>query len=110
MAVAPRFVGYDIDQSSADPAPPLVWLDEQTVQLGEAIVALDHSKARNLPANFGDGDLTALDKGQRQLDRVQMRLKMRAVFCICEGRAPLQLLQQLAFERSRLPKPDLSAP
>ena len=79
------------------------------VELGVAIVALDHAKACDPPAQLGNRDFATLYQRKRKLDCVRICLEMRPVRGIGQRRAPLEVLECLSFEWFRGPEADLSA-
>lgn len=109
MTGAPCLVRRRVDQSAPDATPPQLGIDEETIELGEAVVPLHHGEPRDPAAQLGDRHLFAFNERQRKFDRVGIRLEMRAIRAIRQRSTPLQIFQALAFAWLRRPKPDLSA-
>ena len=110
MAMPPSLVSGGIDERSANASTPMSGLHEDPVQLGEAVMALDHCETDHLTIHFGHSHFAAIDESQREFDRLGVRLEMRAVFRIGQGGAPLKVFEILPFRRARRPEPNLSAP
>lgn len=110
VPVAPCLVSGGVNQCPADPARPGRRLDKQTVELSESVMRLDNREPHDMPADFRDRHIAALDESEREIDRIGMRFQVRPVGRIGQRGPSLQILQRLPFNRERRTKTNLSAP
>ncbi|HLJ83393.1 MAG TPA: hypothetical protein VKT51_04360 [Candidatus Eremiobacteraceae bacterium] len=83
-----------LDKCFADASLPARWLNEQTVELGIAIVTAQHdAKPNDYPLQLRDECPAALDLFRRKVDRVRMSEQGLAVFFPHQRRSALQLFK-----------------
>ena len=85
------------DKSRADPPPPQIGLDEQSIELGLAVTVENHRETGDSVANFGDQDLAALDLLGGQRDCIRMGEQGLAVFVDAQRGASLEVFEPSAF-------------